>query len=112
MAPLALSSDRAVANWLGEEQIDPDIPSALKASRELITRKTDPRRYDADDLPECLHRWATMNAARLARRKTSIYGADVFALGGDAGVLTSDPTLRELVRPYLRPPVGVATLTP
>ena len=110
--PLELSSELTVSDWLGADTIDQDIPSALKAARELITAKVDVQRFDVDDPPEALHRWVTMTAARLHRRQRSIFGGDVFGLGGEAGgVLTHDPTLRELVRPYLKPAIGVASLT-
>lgn len=116
MEPLQLSNPQLVADWLGDEQAPSnDIISALNSARALVTKKVNPDRFDTPDgvLPAPLHRWATMEAARLVRRRDSIYGADVFSLGGDAGgVLVHDPTLAELVAPYLKAPVGGATVTP
>lgn len=112
-AVLQLSSTDRVARWLGETgAADESLIESLHAARELVGDKIDHDRVAAfaasndGRLPASLHRWVTMEAARLHRRSRSIFGADQFSVGAEAPtLLLSDPTLGELVGPWLSSPV-------
>lgn len=112
-AVLQLSSTDRVARWLGEIDVaDESLIESLDAARELVSGHIDHDRVAAfaesndGHLPASLHRWVTMEAARLQRRSRSIFGADQFAVGAEAPtLLLSDPTLAELLAPWLSSPV-------
>ena len=106
--PLYLSSPAQLAEWLGGVEIDGALIESLRAAREVISAAV--RDFDEDELPQSLHRAATMMAAAMHERSSSTYGVEAFSVGSADGVgfLTSDPTIAKLIDPWRRPMLGVA----
>ena len=84
------------------------LNECVGAAREAIT---DEAKLEANlpvPLPHSLHLLCRMLAARLYRRRDSIFGVEAYSLGGEAGaILATDPDMIKLFRPYRRGTVGV-----
>ena len=121
--PLELSSTEDVAAYLGlrydleepqrQADIDSNLQESLQSAREFLTDRMLESLQDEKtaDLPSRLHRACKMVAARFFRREDSIYGVEAFGLAGElGGVLLADPTISELIGPYIRPRIGFIDL--
>ena len=111
MEPLELSTVEQAADHL---RIDPgpDIASALKAARELVTVDVDLTADETADPPEALHRAAMLLAVMLWQRAQTVAGVDESYTGGTGQQMMYDTAVRDLMRPWLRSRVGSAPLTP
>ena len=119
MATLELSSTQDLANYLGltldedaarQAIVDANLVESLTSAREWLTETLWIELQDTDQwpvLPTRLHRAAKMVGARYYRREDSTYGTEAFGLLGEiGGVLLNDPTIVELIGPYMRAKIG------
>lgn len=109
---LELSSAEQLSDWLGVP-ITARLVESLQAARDTISARLRPD-VAAGSIPDAVHRAATMMAASIHERRESVYGVEAFSVGlgadgaGGVGWMTTDPTIRMLLRPWVQPPLGVA----